>query len=723
VIRITLCQLERVAMNIKVTIVLICCAPLFIFAQHKDKKITVTPAGASQAYDFADQSTSNYQFRASGRLGVSDHQQQALSACATALDIQCYHRCGMNYNAITNLMNYKLDAFIDQLLYPERFSDELISVLWQEYKRCGKQKNDKNIAVYEQKITAELQRRAHEKMQINPASQARSLLANQSVPAKTESIRDVLILQAKYDRYKVDLQDCPHQLLEQQYEQRQQAVLQTQQEQYQQHEKKYDLDAHTVGYLSAHGVNAAQFQNFYGTALQHQFHHEICTQLQQLSQLSRAVMSPYNLLSSVVHFADGASDSNKMEHIALTSRLINTNFWLLEFAGRYVDSAKICLPIMARAGVSSVTEFYHMLRHPYDTVDGLVGVMCDLIELSIYNDLDSPEIFADLRDEKNKKARDAIMQMGYAFADSSPEQKVELLSRCVADFCMPHKIIQGLGTVLGVVRTQARSMRTLEVVASCLSEELGAVHVAQEVALAAAELEVGVQEHIAQKLASELMQTERHTPSATGPIVRSLKSIMEETLQYKGIPLHRLDLYQEVKTKLEEIKQLVNKIVTQEFKDKYGKKLIRENGIIKTITMDLDHSLAFDFELKKRNALQVYDIQLKIGHSSELYQVLEETGIITMCDPVRLSYASFEYQIKNNFTSVVFPKTTFPKSWTLEKIVQSSWDIFDYGTDFITEGKPARKLIVDGVEMSIILKVHDTGTNVVTILPYVKIKP
>lgn len=703
---------------------LICFTPLFIFAQHKDKQITVTPVGAAQTFDLADQSNSNYQLRASGRFRASNHQQQSLSACATTLDTQCYDLYGMNYNAITNLMNYKLDAFVVQLLYPGRFSDELMVGLWHKYKRCGKQRKSKEIAVYEQKITAELQRRTHEKMQVNPASQPRSLLAHQSVPATTESMRDALVMQVKYDRYKADLQDCPHQLLEQQYEQRQQALLQTQQEQYQQREKKYDIDAHTIGYLSAHGVSIASFQNFYGTALQHQFHHEICTQLQQLSQLSRAVTSPYNLLSSVVHFADGASDSNRMEHIALTSQLINTNFWLLEFAGRYAQSAKICLPIMARAGESSVTEFYHMLRHPYDTVDGLVGAMCDLIELSVYNDLDAPEIFADVRDEKNEKARVAIMHMAHAFADSSPEQKVELLSRCVADFCMPHKIMQGLGTFLGVVRTQARFMRTLEAVASCVSEELGASQVAQEVALAAAELEVTMQEHIAQKFASEMMQTERHVPPpSTGSIARSLKSIMAETLQHTGIPLHRLDLYQEVKTKLEEIKQLVNKILTEQLKEKYELRVTYEKGIRKDIIMKLDHSLAFDYKLVKNNTRQIYEVFLDTGHAPELCQLLEEIGVITMRDAIRLPSGSLEYKIQNNFTSIALTKTVFPKNWTMDKIAQAAWDVFERGTEFVSDGKPAKKLIVDGVEMSIILKVHDTGTNIVTILPYVKIKP
>ena len=101
---------------------------------------------------------------------------------------------------------------------------------------------------------------------------------------------------------------------------------------------------------------------------------------------------------------------------------------------------------------------------------------------------------------------------------------------------------------------------------------------------------------------------------------------------------------------------------------------------------------------------------------------MEKFGLAKIIKTTELSAGRIEYTLKNKTTGEIFFKTEFCNSWDVEKIAQNAWNIFDNGIDInALDEKFAKKLIFDGVEMSIIITYpSQEACNIVAMLPYVK---
>ncbi|MCX5924642.1 MAG: hypothetical protein NTZ68_04430 [Candidatus Dependentiae bacterium] len=304
-----------------------------------------------------------------------------------------------------------------------------------------------------------------------------------------------------HDSCNFDITNCPDRELENQWSQRQEALSKTIEQGYAQYNQEFHLTPQTAGFLATHGIDYNDYQGFCGTALQQQLHGEMCDLFSEAAIMQLQFSHQKNLLTSIVDFVDAAHDANKNKQVLLASQLMSVGWIGFKLNRQIVDAA---IPY-GKAGVSgivhSATGFLNMAAHPIETFKGLCKAIYFALETMAANDpeplFDNPE----LRDQINAKVAAGLKILGEKMANSTGPERFGALTSIVADSVIPGKIIHAVGGVCGIVRSQAKGMRSLEGIAS-LAEDQG---VAREV-MQAAELEIAVQEKVAKTLASELME-------------------------------------------------------------------------------------------------------------------------------------------------------------------------------------------------------------------------
>ncbi|MCX5923794.1 MAG: hypothetical protein NTU89_04525 [Candidatus Dependentiae bacterium] len=156
------------------------------------------------------------------------------------------------------------------------------------------------------------------------------------------------------------------------------------------------------------------------------------------------------------------------------------------------------------------TDVFHMASRPIETCKDLGKTICFALETAALNCVEdesmAPESYKLKRDQRNEQVAQALHKLGDQMANSTGPERVEALARFGTNLVLPGKVIHAVGEVSGVIRSQAKILRTLEGVAPALSEELGFETSVQELTKTVQKIEHAAQENIAKNLAAELMQ-------------------------------------------------------------------------------------------------------------------------------------------------------------------------------------------------------------------------
>ncbi len=362
------------------------------------------------------------------------------------------------------------------------------------------------------------------------ADQKKQIELQQAQLLKEKQEQDALVIheivKTNHDSCNFEIENCQYPELAKQWSQRQEALSKTIEQGYVQYDQEFHLVPQTVAFLAICGIDYKQYQSFFGTALQQQLHGEMCDVLSQAAILQAKFTHTNNLLTSVVDFADAAYDANKNNQVFLSSRLLDVDCYLLKINSQIINSI-INDPIAyAKAGISAVehgiSNVAHMVVHPVETFKGLGKAIYYVLETAAFNCSEDvvnyPEIYKPMRDKRNAEIVQALQNLGDQIKNSSGPERFGALVQFCTEAGVSTKVIHAVGGVCGVLKSQAKVLRTVEGVASMIEDE----RIAQKIIQATEKLEIVARENITKNVATELSRAEKQ-------YIKSLKSLIAET--------------------------------------------------------------------------------------------------------------------------------------------------------------------------------------------------
>lgn len=437
-------------------------------------------------------------------------------------------------------LNY--DDFVKALLLRDDLSDQAILALWDEYKNkriwnFSNEKDDNEIKVKDwlkkrrQKIEVEERRKEKEEREAQEW-----IIKRQNLQAAHEQHeREFIVQEYQYLTYiynNLSFQSFGNeQASESNIIIRQQALEKTKSDSFLQYDQQYCLTPQTEAYARLQDFDVSDYRNFYGTALQQQFHREVCDIFEQVATLQKDLPYKSNLLLGAVLCADAADEMNRKENMQSVMSLTDLGFVLLDAAKQYGQA--VCKGVL-----SSGTDFVHGLFRPDEIILSVGNALYFVIETAALNcyreEYGFEDLYIPLRDERNAQIIAGLNALGSAIVDSTGPQKVEALTRFGSDFFVPGKIMHVVGATLGVLRSQVKIARSVETVVAVAEDNIGLQEITCDIATTVQKMESIAQENIAQKTAQKLLSTEKQFDKSANPVsgrnvLKSVEDLLKET--------------------------------------------------------------------------------------------------------------------------------------------------------------------------------------------------
>ncbi|MBM17508.1 MAG: hypothetical protein CL947_00385 [Epsilonproteobacteria bacterium] len=462
---------------------------------------------------------------------------------------------------------------------------------------------------------------------------------------------------------------------------REEALQQTEAEDYIQYDQSYTLDAITCGYLSYQYIAYLDYLHCYGTALQQQYHQEICDILTQAAHqhlkienlLQSQFISP--VLEHATNFAQAAQQTNQKDWTSVTGALASIGMLCVdlckEFYSRPLDYARA----IQEGVIESVYDFGHMMLRLDEAIYSVGQMLYFVLETGAMTEaaLCFPESNMTALQERHGQISAALSAMQQDFFNKDGPARVKAITKFGTDFYLPAKLTHAVGYLIGGISSRARGMRSLEGVSSLFDESLITAETAEKIR----EIEVVIEQGFTQKVAAEFMEADSTIAKAGNIAARPLKVLIDEIkIKYNGvIPSHCKMLRKEFKDRLKLLEQELRSFKLEQIKKIHGSKRVNN----KKVDIALEHICNFQLKLEHRNIFGGYVLEITGGHLPGVCEDLANTGLVKIVNKNRLSTGVTDYILQNCLTGEIFskPKTVFPLGWTEEKIVKSVWTIYE----------------------------------------------
>ncbi|MCX5923621.1 MAG: hypothetical protein NTU89_03605, partial [Candidatus Dependentiae bacterium] len=361
---------------------------------------------------------------------LSLREQIEIAAYIQVQDAIYREKFNMGFYEFDHAMRLGYEDFIHKSFNDLNLSDEAIKELWQTYLNSSWWKRPSKVEKYSKVVQEKIKKRnklekAKQKVEQEALDRKNKAVAMQQDEAKKKDAEQRLISDQKADEQQLaieeqkrlahalldqeakeqqealifyehlikqeyqecdfDLANCPALGLEKQWQDRQEALSTTIEQDFIQFDQAYHLTPQTVGFLAAHDIDYNNYQGFFGTDLQQQLHGEMCDALSQAATLQASLPCQSNLQTSVVDFADAAYDANKNQQVLLASQLMDVDWIVLRLSREIATAAIPYGKAVASGVVHSASDFLHMAAHPIETCKGLGRALCFVLETTALN--------------------------------------------------------------------------------------------------------------------------------------------------------------------------------------------------------------------------------------------------------------------------------------------------------------------------------------------------
>ncbi|MFA5998753.1 MAG: hypothetical protein WC747_01910 [Candidatus Babeliales bacterium] len=465
----------------------------------------------------------------------------------------------------------------------------------------------------------------------------------------------------------------------------QEALDETIKQGYMPYDQQYNLTPQVADILAAHGIDPKDYLGVHGTALQQYLHGRTCDILSQAATLQAQLPYKSTLISTVVYAADAAHDANKNNEVLLASQLTDVAY----LVGKLAQEITTAVMPYAQAVVSGlvkgvILDNIDMVVHFDETIKGLGKALYYVSETLVLNDPDMvsecPEIYEPMRDKRNAKVVAVLKTLGEKIENSTGPERLEALVRFGSNIKSADKIIQAVGGACGIIRSQAKGMRTLEGIAS-LAEDQG---IAREVMQAAEQLELVAQEKVAKSLAGELMEAGKNG----GKVASGSKGTQQSSVRCKILSLEdafdqlkkfgykiskeKPDLLNNIDYYLKQACAKVNTKIESALLEECKKMQQIAGSAEMSVCMDLEHMVNVEYKLIKDGEGAFHTVKLTGGHLAGTMSKLEKEGLVAIESFLEFGNGCKEYKVKDLCTGGKFTHSEFPPHWTVEKIAQET---------------------------------------------------
>ena len=651
----------------------------------------------------------------------------------------CYEHFGMSSCAKFEMMALSCDKFKDKLLHNPKLSESAVLELLYDY-LAGCNRNKQKYKDLEETVKRVVDTRISRKK-----AEAEDILqqkidkqrqqAQQELQNKQRELHQKFIEQqhnAVQDVYL--LGDVVSDEIEQA---REEALELAGLEGYMQYDQSYELDEITRGYLLYQNISYIEYLHCYGTALQQQYHKEVCDIFTQAAhqhlnienRLQHQYQSP--VLEHATNFAQAAQQTNQKDWTSVTGVLTGIGMLCVDLCKEVYSRPLEYARAIAQGTFESAYDFGYMMLRPDKALYGLGQMLFYILETAAL--IEASDEFPDYAGPKLQQRKDqitaALSAMQQEFVHADGPARVKVITKFGADFYLPGKLTHAAGYLIGGISSRARGMRTLEGVSSLLDESLITAETAEKIH----EIEVVTQQGFTQKIVVEFMEADSTITKAAKFSLRPLNVIIDEVKKLGGvIPLHCKELMKEFKTALKQLEQQLQNKQLNTLQKLYGSQVIDN----RRINVSLKHIFNFELNLKKSKRYKGYVLDIKGGHLSGVCEELERTGLIKIIDKKVLSSGAVDYYLQNNLTGKMLEKskTIFPSNWTAEKIAKAIWEVYEnpISKDTLCNDKVHYQRVgfVDNVEVEIVFRdiVQKNGDknydvcNIKTTMPYKEVK-
>jgi len=509
-------------------------------------------------FDQLNQSHQDSTFYCSAKLVAPSNISSRLNyhqiyAQAIYDEIQCRQFFHMTLQQKKELFKLNYYDFAQKLLRRDNLSDQAIWALWHEYK--NKRLWDWNNEKFENeiKIKEALKLRQKHREQKEALTQPQRL--NQFLP------EEIIYLKSAYA---LPINHSESHTVQKFIAARELALQQTENDNFKQYNASHTLTSQAQAYLKLHDIDATHYHNFYGTAVQQQLHNEICSIFEQAATLQRNIPYNSNFLQYSVICADAAHDLNKLEQIQMVVALNNLSFQFLDTVETYSLAA-------AHGALGGLTNMIVGWAQLPDSISFLAKSLhyvfesCALSSCTLEHGFE--DLFTELRDARNEEINIGLQALSQAISDSTGPERVEALVEFAVNFRVPTKILQVLGGVLGVTRSQATLTRSAQAITAVVGEQMTTSETTRELAQTLQKAEMLLQESVVRQTAQQLknnhistksltpvnidiIRNQAHNANANSALLTKLKALnnaQADAIKTKHLPDGRIRYYRQEK--------------------------------------------------------------------------------------------------------------------------------------------------------------------------------
>ncbi|MBP9765351.1 hypothetical protein KBD08_03380 [Candidatus Babeliales bacterium] len=491
------------------------------------------------------------------------------------------------------------------------------------------------------------------------------------------------------------------------------------------------LSPQAQGYLQAYGFSAELYQSCYGTSMQQQLHSEICHLFEESAKNQSCPKSTSSFLNMALNLANISYWANQLEALTQTTTYLDCAKLAHQIGNWVIQNVPLYIEALTKVPIDSAWDFIHMASHPIELITNLGTIICLISDTATLLDEDSfgatLPAAVQARQQRYQDLNDNLKKIHDSISTSSGPERVYYVTKFIADCMLQHTAFKALASAAHVAQIQNRCIKTIRHAANIIDIQPSMSLATEQIGQATHELETVLHKSLQRELSSIEQSIAQETNIITSTIsteCRSLQEITQEIEQYGKIPLTNQALCQETQTIAEKIVQDTNVTIDRSMRLKFGPKWHIIDGIKKRVSIDIDHILNYEISFKINKQLGCMEIDLTGGHLAGSTEALAKKGLIKIIDKRKLPSGCWQYEFEDSFSKKNFTKTEFHHSWSKEKIIEETCNLFENINiaEYATKDKKLAKYIKHAEqEMSIVMKKHEKNINITTSVPY-KIK-
>lgn len=387
-----------------------------------------------------------------------------------------------------NLLSCKASKFKEKLLSDKSLSNRAILELLRDYLRGCHNPNKQKYVDLKKDVEAEVRSREQQELkqieqQVQQHVQFKKKELEKKLREESEQRKKAFIIQ-QHEQVNDELGWL--EVSDELYEVRDQALDQSRVENYEQYQQRYELDVQTCGYLQSKKINYHSYEQCFGTALQQQYHQEVCDVFKELAEQELHYNRKAHLFDHACNFAQATYEANNKIWLTVAGALSWTAQQLVAVGKDVYDKPFGYAKAIVEGVYESAHDTLHMLLRPDQALYGLGQIIYFVLETSAIAEAAASypcqETF-EVYQQRREQIDTMLTALKEELASLDGPGRLKAVTKFCSDLYIPGKITHACCYMLSGLCARARGVRTLEGAAAMMVDEFGLAEILEDLAL------------------------------------------------------------------------------------------------------------------------------------------------------------------------------------------------------------------------------------------------